>query len=77
LQKKLSVNIVIISLMLFFTISVDSIDTVYAQGLEDNQRFDEKVNAFLENHKYRWQDMNVPKSVGNWHRLFRLALPVP
>jgi predicted O-methyltransferase YrrM len=50
--------------MLFFTISVDTIDTVYARELKDNQRFDEKVRAFLDNHKYRWQDMNVPGSDG-------------
>lgn len=64
MKKRFFVNVVIISLMLFFTISVDTIDTVYARELKDNQRFDEKVRAFLDNHKYRWQDMNVPGSDG-------------
>ena len=64
MKKRFFVNVVIISLMLSFTISVDTIDTVYARELKDNQRFDEKVRAFLDNHKYRWQDMNVPGSDG-------------
>jgi predicted O-methyltransferase YrrM len=41
-----------------------SLDTVYARWLKDNQSIDEKVKAFLENHKYKWRDMNVPRSDG-------------
>jgi predicted O-methyltransferase YrrM len=35
-----------------------------AQELRENPALDEKVRAFLKNHRYSWYDMNVPESDG-------------
>lgn len=64
MKKGFFVYVVILLLMLFLNISVDSVYTVYARGLKDNKSIDEKVRTFLENHKYKWRDMNVPGSDG-------------
>ena len=61
MKKRLFIYVVILLLMLYLYISVD---TVYARVLKDNRSIDEKVRAFLANHKYKWQDMNVPGSDG-------------
>ena len=61
MKKRFFIYVVILLLMLFLYISVD---TVYARELKDNRSIDEKVRAFLENHKHKWRDMNVPGSDG-------------
>ncbi len=61
MKKRFFIYVVILLLILFLYISVD---TVYARVLKDNRSIDEKVRAFLANHKYKWQDMNVPGSDG-------------
>lgn len=38
--------------------------TYYTQELIENPELDEKVEAFLNGHKYSWRDMNVPLSDG-------------
>lgn len=35
-----------------------------SQELKKDQDLDEKVRQFLESHRYRWRDMNVPESDG-------------
>jgi len=40
------------------------INPVLSQELKKNQDLDEKVRQFLESHRYRWRDMNVPASDG-------------
>ena len=36
----------------------------FSQETTDDQFIDEKVESFLEGHRYRWQDANVPESDG-------------
>jgi caffeoyl-CoA O-methyltransferase len=37
---------------------------VYAQDPGNQKQIDEKVKKFLDDHRYRWHDMNVPASDG-------------
>jgi predicted O-methyltransferase YrrM len=40
------------------------ISPVFTQHQNEDQNLDEKVRAFLANHRHSWRDMNVPESDG-------------
>lgn len=57
----LNFNFLIISLTLSMSFIINP---VMSQELKKDQDLDEKVRQFLESHRYRWRDMNVPASDG-------------
>lgn len=57
----LNFNFLIISLTLSMSFIINP---VMSQELKKDQDLDEKVRQFLESHRYRWRDMNVPESDG-------------
>ena len=51
-------------IIMFGLLSLFLEPNVFTQEGEKNQNIDEKVKAFLKNHRYTWRDMNVPESDG-------------
>ena len=46
--------------LIFFLASFIIFSPACSQELTENKDLDKKVEKFLEDHKYRWRDMNVP-----------------
>ncbi|MFQ5772843.1 MAG: O-methyltransferase, partial [bacterium] len=61
MKNKNNSNLIIISFIL--SVSFFS-NPILSQKLIENPKLDEKVQNFLEKHKYQWRDMNVPASDG-------------
>ena len=65
MKGKIKVDRLFIILMVL-TLSVDfnNAEPHMKQGLKSKANIDIRVRAFLESHRYRWRDMNVPESDG-------------
>jgi len=60
-SKKKCIPFLLITLILCLNFSIR---TASCEELQDNKALDEKVRLFLENHKGRWHDWNIPYSDG-------------
>ena len=59
--KKSYIPFLLIALILTLSYSIRN---GFCEELQDNKALDEKVRMFLENHKGKWHDWNVPYSDG-------------
>ncbi|MEA2005375.1 MAG: class I SAM-dependent methyltransferase [Acidobacteriota bacterium] len=62
MKDKIMFNFLFFSLFLLFYLTGAASD--FSLKLEENQSLDEKVRNFLESHRYKWRDMNVPEADG-------------
>jgi len=62
MKHKIMFNFLFFSLFLLFYLTGAASD--FSLKLEENQSLDEKVRNFLESHRYKWRDMNVPEADG-------------
>lgn len=62
MKHKIMFNFLFFSLFLLFCLTGAASD--FSLKLEENQSLDEKVRNFLESHRYKWRDMNVPEADG-------------
>ncbi len=56
-------NFILLFISLFLSTSLLK-DPVLSQELQKNQGIDEKVRKYLESHRDKWRDMNIPESDG-------------
>ena len=61
MSGKLNVGILMASFLLYAGFMVGSVSS---QSVKEDKGIDEKVKKFLDDHMYRWRDMNVPESDG-------------
>ena len=62
MKHKFKFNVLFFSLCLFLCLLI--VASGFYPEPEDTQSIDEKVKNFLENHRYRWRDMNVSAADG-------------
>lgn len=60
---KIKTNIHFLFISLFLAISF-FVNPAFSQEVKENQGIDDKVKKFLEDHRNKWRDMNVPESDG-------------
>ena len=68
MKRKSKINFLISSLSLLLCLLLISLG--FSLDSEENQTLDEKVRNFLESHRYKWRDMNVPKLKGPFDFVF-------
>jgi len=62
MKRKSKINFLISSLSLLLCLLLISLG--FSLDSEENQTLDEKVRNFLDSHRYKWRDMNVPEVDG-------------